>query len=84
MRYFDDLSRKWVVEGYSDAGGFLLGRRTYESFAAHWPNASEEEQVIAEPLNTQAEVRGIDDAHRAARVAELNAAQGESPGPCAR
>jgi hypothetical protein len=30
------------------AGGFLLGRRTCEVFAAYWPNASEEEeQVIA-------------------------------------
>ncbi|MBA2273488.1 MAG: dihydrofolate reductase [Actinobacteria bacterium] len=32
---------------------FLLGRRTYESFAGHWPNAPEEEQVIAQPLNTK-------------------------------
>jgi dihydrofolate reductase len=35
------------------AGGFLLERRTYEIFAAHWPNASEEEQVLAEPLNAK-------------------------------
>jgi dihydrofolate reductase len=28
-----------------------LGRVTYENFAAHWPNASEAEQVLAEPLN---------------------------------
>jgi hypothetical protein len=35
------------------AGGFLLGRRTYEIFAAHWPNVSEEEQVLAEPLAWQ-------------------------------
>ena len=53
LSYFDDLSREWVVQGYSDAGGFLLGRRTYENLAAYWPNASEEEQVIAEPLNTK-------------------------------
>ena len=52
-RYFDDLSMSWVVENVSGAGGFLLGRRTYESFAAHWPNASEEEQPLAEPLNTR-------------------------------
>jgi dihydrofolate reductase len=42
-----------VVESVVKAGGFLLGRRTYEIFAAHWPNASEEEQVLAEPLNTK-------------------------------
>ena len=53
LSYFDDLSREWVVQGYSDAGGFLLGRRTYENLAAYWPNASEEEHVIAEPLNTK-------------------------------
>jgi len=53
LRYFDDISQKWVVEDLAAAGGFLLGRRTYEGFAAHWPNASEEEQVVAQPLNTK-------------------------------
>jgi dihydrofolate reductase len=52
MRYFDDLSQKWVLENLTQAGGFLLGRRTYEIFAAYWPNAPEEEQVVARPLNT--------------------------------
>ena len=53
LPYFDDLSMKWVLENVSGAGGFLLGRRTYENFGAHWPNASEEEQPLAEPLNTR-------------------------------
>ena len=53
MGYFDDLAQRWVVESVVKAGGILLGRRTYEIFAAHWPNASEEEQVLAEPLNTK-------------------------------
>jgi dihydrofolate reductase len=52
MRYFDDISRKWVVDGYAGAGGFLLGRRTYQILAAYWPTAPQEEQVIAEPLNS--------------------------------
>jgi dihydrofolate reductase len=52
MGYFDDLSQKWVLENLLQAGGFLLGRRTYEIFAAYWPNAPEEEQVVAQPLNT--------------------------------
>jgi dihydrofolate reductase len=51
--YFDDGAQRWVVDSVVRAGGFLLGRRTYEIFAAHWPNASEEEQVLAEPLNTK-------------------------------
>jgi dihydrofolate reductase len=53
LPYFDDLSREWVVEGYAKAGGFLFGRRTYESLAAYWPNASEEEQPVAQPLTTK-------------------------------
>ena len=40
-------SMKWMVDNVTGAGGYLLGRRTYEVFAAHWPNASEEEQVLA-------------------------------------
>ena len=53
LGYFDERSQGWVLEGIVEAGGFLLGRRTYEIFAAYWPNAPEEEQVLAEPLNTK-------------------------------
>lgn len=53
FEYFDESAQRWVVEGLTSAGGFVLGRRTYETFAAYWPNAPEEEQVLAEPLNTQ-------------------------------
>jgi dihydrofolate reductase len=54
MRYMaDELARRWALGSIVEAGGFLFGRRTYEIFAAYWPNASEEEQVIAEPLNTK-------------------------------
>jgi dihydrofolate reductase len=54
MRYMEDeLAQKWVLESIVEAGCFLLGRNTYEIFAAYWPNAPEEEQVIAGPLNTK-------------------------------
>ena len=53
LQYFDDLSRAWVVDNLRGAGGFLFGRRTYERFAAYWPNAGAEEQVISQPLNTR-------------------------------
>jgi dihydrofolate reductase len=52
-RYFDDVALKWVAENVTAAGGYVLGRRTYEVFAAHWPNASKEEQALAVPLNTR-------------------------------
>jgi dihydrofolate reductase len=53
LPYFDGVAMKWALETVASAGGYLLGRRTYEVFAAHWPNASEEEQPLAEPLNTR-------------------------------
>jgi dihydrofolate reductase len=52
MRYMEDeVAQQWVLRGIIEADGFLLGRRTYEIFAAYWPNAPEEEQVVADPLN---------------------------------
>jgi dihydrofolate reductase len=53
MRYFDEMSQNWVVAQLTEAGGFLLGRRTYEILAGYWPHASEEEQVVAQPLNSK-------------------------------
>jgi dihydrofolate reductase len=54
MQYMEDEgAMKWVLEPIVEAGGFVLGRKTYEIFAAYWPNAPEEEQVVAEPLNTK-------------------------------
>ena len=50
-RYFDDLSMNWVIENVRGAGGYLLGRGTYEIFAAHWPSAPPEQQTLAGPLN---------------------------------
>ena len=37
LDYFDDVFGRTIMEGLDAAGGFLLGRRTYEIFAAHWP-----------------------------------------------
>ena len=53
LRYFDELSQGRVLESLTTAGRFLFGRRTYEIFAGYWPNAPEEEQVLAQPLNTR-------------------------------
>ena len=53
VSYLDEAAMKWTTDNVVSAGGFLLGRRTYEIFAAHWPNATEQEQALAEPLNTK-------------------------------
>ena len=53
LPYFDDVSQKWVLQGYTDAGGFLFGRRTYELLVGYWRNASEDEQPVAGPLNSR-------------------------------
>ncbi len=51
LPYFDDSFAKAVIEGLTEAGGFILGRKTYEIFAAYWPTAPVEEQAVAGPLN---------------------------------
>jgi dihydrofolate reductase len=52
-RYFDDMADDWVMEYLEGAGGFLLGRRTYEIMAGYWQNVPEEQQVLAQHLNTR-------------------------------
>ena len=51
LSYFDDIFAKVVTEGIAGAGGFVLGRKTWEIFAAYWPNAPEEERGVGDPLN---------------------------------
>jgi dihydrofolate reductase len=53
MRYFEPVSQQWVLDGLHAATAFLYGRRTYEAFAAHWPTAGPEEQMVAEPINSK-------------------------------
>ena len=38
LPFFDDVALKWAVENVAAAGGYLLGRRTYQVFAAHSPS----------------------------------------------
>jgi dihydrofolate reductase len=53
MRYFDTVSQHWVARNVRGASALLFGRRTYETFAAHWPTAGPDEQPLAGPLNNQ-------------------------------
>jgi dihydrofolate reductase len=48
--YFDDAAGRAVIGGIQEADGLLLGRRTYEIFAAHWPNQPDDDP-LAPTLN---------------------------------
>ncbi|MBO8184555.1 dihydrofolate reductase family protein [Streptomyces spirodelae] len=50
--YADEGMVDRITNWFQRAGSFLLGRRTYEIFAAYWPQVSDEEDpVIAGRLN---------------------------------
>lgn len=38
LPYFDEAGGEAVAKGLAQTGGLLLGRKTYEIFAAYWPN----------------------------------------------
>jgi dihydrofolate reductase len=45
LAYFDDIFGKAMMEAFEASGGMLLGRRTYEGFARHWPNQPADDPV---------------------------------------
>jgi len=49
--YFDDFLGKVMVEQMSEPFDLLLGRKTYEIFAAHWPYVKTNEDPIAAGIN---------------------------------
>jgi dihydrofolate reductase len=53
MPYIEERAMKWIVDGIASSGAFVFGRRTYDIFAAYWPNAGRDEEAVAGPLNTR-------------------------------
>jgi dihydrofolate reductase len=47
VAYWDDVMGQIIVEATNRAGGLLLGRKTYQIFAAHWPHVAEDDPVAA-------------------------------------
>jgi dihydrofolate reductase len=50
VTYFDDFMMQVITESMQEPFDLLLGRKTYEIFAAHWPYATDD--PIAERLNS--------------------------------
>jgi dihydrofolate reductase len=48
---FDERMIELITDWVDLAGGFLLGRKTYQIFAASWPNATDPDDRIAAALN---------------------------------
>jgi dihydrofolate reductase len=51
--YADEDMGKFMVESITSTDSFLLGRKTYEIFAAHWPLVTDENDPLATSLNSK-------------------------------
>ncbi|MFE5856783.1 dihydrofolate reductase family protein [Streptomyces sp. NPDC056500] len=50
--YGDEDFGRFVTEVFDRSGAFLLGRRTYDIFAGHWPKMTDPNDPVASRLNS--------------------------------
>jgi dihydrofolate reductase len=51
VKYWDEMMGKIITEQMLQPDALLLGRRTYEIFAAHWPRVTDPNDPVASKLN---------------------------------
>ena len=54
--HFDEATGRFIDEVFGQVDAFLLGRRTYDIFAASWPNATDPNDPVApigEPISSR-------------------------------
>lgn len=51
--FVEEAIGRRVVEGFADADGFILGRKTYDIFASYWPRITDANNLIATALNAR-------------------------------
>ncbi|MFD6860294.1 dihydrofolate reductase family protein [Rhodococcus sp. NPDC060090] len=49
---FDEDTGDFIDEVFAQVDAFLLGRKTYDIFAASWPNSTDPDDPVAHALNT--------------------------------
>jgi dihydrofolate reductase len=50
--HFDEATGQFMNDVFGNVDAFLLGRRTYDIFAASWPKATDPNDPVATKLNT--------------------------------
>ncbi|QLK24677.1 dihydrofolate reductase family protein [Natrinema zhouii] len=51
VNYWDETMGEMMNDQFAEADALLLGRKTYEIFAAHWPNVDTADDPVAAKLN---------------------------------
>ena len=52
MSVFDEGCGQAVSRWFDQCGALLLGRRTYDIFASHWPQVTDPDDLVAHLINT--------------------------------
>ncbi|MFC7230931.1 dihydrofolate reductase family protein [Saliphagus sp. GCM10025308] len=52
VNYWDEQMGEVIDGQFAEADALLLGRKTYEIFAAHWPHVNAEDDPMASKLNS--------------------------------